>query len=85
MSDHKEEQQKRLQRRRRIQSAPNHSSNDTFDSSQYTKHLIQRLRDAELIDDDGKPIVAKQTRHVNNYQHAIPFRQQLVEQITNEY
>ncbi|CAF0901616.1 unnamed protein product [Adineta steineri] len=84
MSDHNEEQRKRRQRRRRIQSAPFQSSNDTFDPSRYTKHLIQRLRDAELIDDDDKPIVAKQTRHIHNYQHAIPFRQQLIEQIIYE-
>lgn len=30
-------------------------------------------------------MVATQTRHVNNRQHSIPFRQEFIEQMANEY
>ncbi|CAF1085929.1 unnamed protein product [Adineta ricciae] len=57
----------------------------TVQASHYTELLRNRLRQAKLLVDDDEPVVAMQTRHVNNRQHAMPFRQVYIERLVHDF
>ncbi|CAF1174953.1 unnamed protein product [Adineta ricciae] len=82
MSNSDKERTERRRRRRHTQSARTVASSEPPDTKRYTKLLEERLRKAKYV--NNEPVVAMQTRHVNNRQHAIPFAQQFVDQLLEE-
>ncbi|UJR19639.1 hypothetical protein I4U23_022773 [Adineta vaga] len=85
MSNSDEERtERRRRRRRRTRSAQIVPSDETSDTKRYTKLLEERLRKAALLPRGNESVVATQTRHVNNRQHAIPFAQQFLDQLLED-
>ncbi|CAF4312341.1 unnamed protein product [Rotaria sp. Silwood2] len=88
MSNTDQERNTQRARRSRAQSAnlnEHFQYDDKFDSHRYSRLLEKRLRAADLLEREDRPIVAMQRRHVNNRQHTIPFRQQFIEQIVHDF